>query len=408
MLLLRLALRNAVRSPARTGLTALTLVLGTALLTVAMSWLQGVFESTLSKAAEPVGHVRVVDPDYARREALFPLYQNLPDSEPIEQSIERLVGVMAVDARIVAPVTLALDGSDAELGDVLGLAIGAPDAWFRQRLGLADALSAGRLMEADDEVVLGATVAGRVGARVGDAVVVLGSTQDGSLAPLRARVVGVVSTGTATVDQGVFLPLEKMRWMADIPGGATELLVYGSDRDDAGALAARVREVVPPELAVEAWDAREPWAALLGLIRLVRGILEAIIVFVTALGVWNTMMMSVLERRAEIGVLRAMGLGKAGAVALFVVEAVGIAVLGGLVGVGLGGLASLWLESNGLELGSRITQNLPIHVATRVYADFDLGIAVTAFALGLVTAVIGSAAPALRAASVQPVDAIRS
>lgn len=406
-MIVRLAVLNALRSPVRTALTAMTLVLGTALLTVAMSWLQGVFEDSLARAAEPVGHVRIADPEYVRKEQMFPLSANLPDTTPLVDAIGSTPGVVGVFPRIVAPVTLVRDGDDTELGEVLGLAVGAPDGWMRERLGLPGMVQHGRVGTADDEAVLGATLAERVGVSPGDAVIVLGATQDGSPAPLRVRVVGIARSGGAAVDQAVFLSLERARWMADIPAGATELLVYGASRDDAEDVARAVREVVPGELAVQAWSARDPWAALLGLIGAVRGILQATIVLVTALGVWNTMMMSVMERQTEIGVLRAMGLSRLGAVGLFVLEALCIAVIGGGVGVGLGALGALWLEEHGLELGSQITQNLPIHVPTRVHADFRAPIAGWAFALGLVTAVLGSAVPAMRAASVQPVDAIR-
>lgn len=408
-LLVRLALRNAVRSPTRTGLTALTLVLGTALLTVAMAWLDGVFGDSLAKAAEPVGHVRVADPDWARREALFPLASNLPETDGLVERIAAVPGVVAVYPRIVQPVTLTVDRPDGEaLGEVLGLAIGASDAWMRERLALEAALTTGRLAEGDGEVVLGATLARRLGARPGDDLLVLGSTQDGSLAPIRARLVGVASQGSAVVDQGVFLTLEKSRWMADIPDGATELLVYGASRDDAPALARAVGALGLESVVVEAWSARAPWSALLGLLAFVRAALEGIIVLVTALGVWNTMMMSVLERQSELGVLRAMGLSRAGTVALCLIEALGIAVIGGAVGVGLGAVGALWLETNGLDLGPRVAQNLAIQVPTRVHADFQPSIAAWAFGLGLLTAALGSLAPAMRAAAIQPVDAIRS
>jgi len=404
-LLFGLALRNALRSPARTGLTALTIVLGTALLTLSTSWLTGVFEETLASAAEPVGHVRIAQPDYARREALLPLYENIEDTAPVLALLRDQPGVQGAYPRITAPITLSID---QDLGEVRGLAIGAPIAWYRERLALHEDLAQGRLPEGPEEVVLGATLAKRLGATLGAELIVLGQTQDGSLSPLKAKVVGVASGGSAQVDLAAFFPLDRLQWMTDIPDGATEILVYATDRDEDVALASQISALDIGDLVVEPWSQRSPWDALLGMIVLVRNMLNSTIVFVTALGVWNTMMMSVMERQAEIGVMRAMGMSRAGAVILFVIEAIAIAVIGGIIGVSVGAVGSIYLESHGIDLGSRVAANLPIAVNTRLYADFTPEVAISAFLLGLLMAVLGSAVPALRAAAIQPVEAIRA
>jgi putative ABC transport system permease protein len=141
-----------------------------------------------------------------------------------------------------------------------------------------------------------------------------------------------------------------------------------------------------------------------------RGVIIGVIVFLTALGIWNTMMMSVLERTGEIGVMRSMGLTAFGTVALFVIEALTIAGMGGIGGVILGGLGGSYLERYGVELGGDLTQNVDASLPfqTRLYADVTPQILLAALALGLLMAFIGSAAPAYRAASIQPVEAMRS
>ena len=120
-------------------------------------------------------------------------------------------------------------------------------------------------------------------------------------------------------------------------------------------------------------------------------------------------MMSVLERTGEIGVMRAMGLSRLGAVSLFVVEALAIALIGGSLGVALGSIpAYFWLELHGVSLGENVVQNLSIPFSTRAYADFSWTIAGQGFVLALLMALIGSALPAWHAASIQPVEAMRS
>jgi ABC-type lipoprotein release transport system permease subunit len=403
----RLAMRNTLRRRVRTLLTAGMVVLGVALLLNALSWVRGVFGSMLASATALGGHVRVVDPDFAAREELLPLYENLPRTAPLVEALERQPGVVAVEERIMAGVTVTVG---KEIGEVFALAVGAGERYFRERMGAKDKLVAGRWFSgAPDEVIAGAKVAEQAGAKVGDEVVLLGVTQDGSLSPLKGRLVGIVRTGAGALDQQLMLPLAQLRHLADIPEGATELLVYASRHEEGDALAASLRAVPALRaLAVQSWSEREPWKSLTSTVRGIQAVVVFIFVFLTALGIWNTMMMSVLERTHEIGVLRAMGLGRAGTLALFVGEALVIAVVGGLVGVGLGAYPAWLLETKGIHIGERTAANLPAALSETIHGDLTLETVAMSFGLGLLMAVLGTLIPALRAASIQPVSAMRS
>ena len=118
---------------------------------------------------------------------------------------------------------------------------------------------------------------------------------------------------------------------------------------------------------------------------------------------------AVLERTDEIGVMRAMGMTRPATVLLFVGEAIAIALIGGGVGAGLGALPALWLEKNGITISEEITANFEgLAFEQTMTADLTPEILIYSFALGVVMAVIGSLLPALRAASIQPVTAMRT
>jgi putative ABC transport system permease protein len=406
-LLVGLAARNALRNVQRTMLTALTVVFGTALLTLALTWEHGVFGNITQLAAAGAGHVRLVDPDYAQREDLFPLYENVPDVEAAVKRVSAVDGVTSAYPRIVSGVTLS---AGEEIGDVFGLAVGAPLDWYTEILDVDAHLVEGRMLENDDEIVLGSTLVKKTGVKLGEELLVLGLTQDGAMSPVKGKVVGIVHASNALIDQQVYLTFPKVQYMTDMDGAATEILVYGEDYWDAADLRDAVKAGgAGGALQVEAWSDREPWSGILATFTVIQTILSGIIVFITALGVWNTMMMSVLERTGEIGVMRAMGLGRMGAVSLFVMEALAIAAIGGLVGVALGAIPAYALEVYGVDLGERIVQNAgDVPFSARMHGDLSWGVAVDAFLLGLLMAVVGSGPPALRAASIQPVAAMRS
>ncbi len=406
--LLRLAARGTQRHRTRTILTSVMVALGVALLLMGLTWITGIFGHMLEESASMAGHVRVVTEEYAAREQLAPLYENIEQSEPLVEALLRHPDVESAVPRIMTGATLT---ADEEIGDVFARVVGAGDEYYRDYLEPRQHLVEGRWFEEDREIVMGRRLARRLEAEIGDEIVLLGMSQDGSMSPSMGTLVGILHSGSIFFDEQVFLPFEEARWITDIPEGTIEILVFGDRYQDAPALARTLRDLPEMEgMAVEAWSEREPYGGLVGFVQQIRGILVFAIVLLAALGILNTMMMSVLERTGEIGVLRAMGLGRLGVVGLFVVEAVIIAGAGGLVGVLLGLGPSWFLHSRGIELGEDVATSLTadLGVTATVYGELSAAVVLGAFLLGVLAALVGSIIPSIRATRVQPVVAMRS
>ncbi|MBW2254977.1 MAG: ABC transporter permease [Deltaproteobacteria bacterium] len=410
MLWMRLAIRNARRNLRRTLLTASTVVIGVALIVVTVAFMNGIFGSMAELFSAQVGHLRVLDADYAEREAFRPMYENIAEVEPVLELIRGVPGVVSAEPRITTSVVLA---AGEEIGDDYGLLVGSTETFFREILKGPDQLVAGTwLSGAADEVVLGFRLASDLGLDVGDEVLLLGQTQDGALSPIKATVVGVMQADSV-LNKQAFVRLEDAQWLTDIPGGALEVLVYGADRDPAvlRPVAERLRSMEGLEgLAVQGWYERDPWSGMMGMVDGMQLFIELLFVFVTALAIFNTMSMSVLERTGEIGVMRAMGLTRFGTVGIFFLEAMVIGFVGGLVGTVLGSAGALYLEVHGMSVpsdsGDRFGDGFPY--TTTMHADLTADLVVSALLLGLVMAVVGAMLPALRAAAIQPVVAMRA
>lgn len=136
----------------------------------------------------------------------------------------------------------------------------------------------------------------------------------------------------------------------------------------------------------------EVLGSVLEVLTLAVGALGAISLLVGGIGILTIMTISVSERTAEVGLLRALGAGRHQIVALFLGEAVVLA--------GSGGIAGLAVGAGGAWLIGAAVPGLPTHVAWG-YALFALSIAVS---IGLLAGV----APALRAAALDPVTALRA
>jgi putative ABC transport system permease protein len=402
-----MAIRNALRSWRRSLITALAITLGTALLNVGMAWQDGMIGGVMDKAAALAGHVRVVTPVFSQKETLYPIAENISQTDPLVAEASKLPGVVAVYPRLSLPATVSVDSS---IGEVFSLLQGAPPEYFTEILHLDDHIAEGRIHSVDNEVVVGLTLVEEAHLKLGDELIFVGQTQDGSISPIKVKVVGIADFGSATQNKLAYITLKKARYMADIPDGALELVVYADSRDKALQVA-RALEKRPgfESLEVKAWNERKPWSDMFVLIDTITTVIATVIVFLSGLVVLNTMLMSVLERSAEIGVLRALGMKRGQTLQLFVVEALGIAVLGGVLGAALGALGGWYLEVYGVNIGdgvNKLPSSVPIN--STVYGKLDWHNLVWGMLLAQAMALVGSVIPAWRATIIQPVEAMRA
>ncbi len=409
MWIFKLALRNVRRNGSRTVLTAATVIIGVALFTVTSAFMVGVFETIYADSTALIGHVRVLDPDFLEREQLNPLYEYVPGAQAIADDIER--GVPGAHAYPIIKSGMAVSVDDT-IGDVFAITTGSTDAWMRERGSLEDKVVAGEWPDWEaGELLVGQRIAEMAGLAVGSDIVLFGQTQDGAISPVGGKIAGIVYAGNPMVDKQVFMPLETMQYAADIDDGALEILVYGDDLEDAEALADQVSALGSVSgLVVEPWTQRSPFDSLVGITTAMQAVIGLILVFITALAIWNTMTMSVLERTSEIGVMRAMGMGRSSAVLMFVVEAVVIAIIGGIIGMALGALLSWPLIHWGYNMGADVLDDMDIGemaMSAHLYAKLTPDMLIKGFLVGIAMAMAGSFIPSLRAASIRPVDAMK-
>jgi putative ABC transport system permease protein len=262
-----------------------------------------------------------------------------------------------------------------------------------------------------DEVVLGRKVAKDVGAKVGDSVLLLGQTQYGSMAPISAKVVGVIASDAAT-DLQAFVTLDDARWIIDADGGAMEILAYTDSHDPAvvGPLNDRIAAAVGGDFVSRPWFQQDLFAQTLPMMSAMKAVIGGLVMFVMVLAIFNTMTMSVLERTAEIGVMRALGQSRSAAVLSFLVESAVIGAAGGIVGVAIGSIGASYLERVGFTMGEEVIDKMDgaYPMTATIYAHLTPDIVVTAFSVGVLTAMVGALLPAMRAASISPSNAMKS
>ena len=408
-MLIRLAIRNVFRNTRRSLLTAGMVTLGSALLCLSMAWMEGVFGEVLKLYTATSGHVRIVDPEYAKLEKMMPLYANVSDAEKLAKQVTQIDSVRSVFPRTSVGVTIT---NTDEIGDHFALLIGAPIEMYETEYGLkTQLLEGGGWFEQPDDLLLGRKVATKLDAKVGDEITMNGMTQDGTFAAVRGRLVGIVAGENPVQERQAFMALERVQYLTDMEDAATEILIFGDDRYKADRISTALeKDASFGSLTIQRWSEREPLAGMMAMTDVINLIIMLIIIFITALGVWNTMTISVMERTGEIGVLRAMGLKRLTTIGLFILEGLMIGMIGGVLGVLLGGIPSYYLEVVGVAIGEDVIDGMDAGVPfSRVLrADLNEMVVGLTFLTAISMAFVGSALPAIRATFIQPVEAMKA
>ncbi len=260
-------------------------------------------------------------------------------------------------------------------------------------------------------LVLGSELAARLGAAVGDRVLLATlETDAGSALGYRTRLrqfrlVGLFTSGLYTYDSSFgFVSVAAAQDFFQLGDHVTGLEVRLADMFDAPAAARRLQEAAgAPRLRTNNWmDLNRNLFTWMKLEKTVMFLILALIVLVAAFNIVSTLFMVVLEKRRDIGVLKSMGATSAQVRAIFLVEGLLIGVLG--VGLGLvlgGGLIAVLARYPFIRLPGDVyfIEKLPV----RPEAGDFVAVVLAALALCLAAAWY----PAWQAARLDPVDAIR-
>jgi lipoprotein-releasing system permease protein len=192
-------------------------------------------------------------------------------------------------------------------------------------------------------VIVGAELAARTGLREVGAQGWLVTGERSALPPgfapraLRVRVAGVFRTGLYDYDSAwVYAPLGEAARVAGAEGGSV-ISIEAGDVYRAGEVADRARSALGAGWSVVDWrEANRPLFAALELERRTVALIIALVVLVAALNITTTLALVVVERRADVAVLVALGARARGVMAVFVVEGALLGALGSVCGVALG------------------------------------------------------------------------
>lgn len=256
----------------------------------------------------------------------------------------------------------------------------APNEFAIQRFNLIE----GEQINSNHQIMIGVTIAEATHKDVGDTMDISGQ---------RFRIVGIFKSGVGWEDMSGVISLRDAQAFAGRPRKVTMLMVDVADPRETPALVKEINVRFPEVHAAASGEFVEQMPDMQNADGMLNGI-SMLAIAVGGVGVLNTMLMSILERTREIGVLRALGWRRRSVLSLILREALLLGLLGGAASI----LIAFALTA--------VIQALPTFGGA-IQPEWTLTVFVRAISIAVLLGLFGGLLPAYRATRLQPVEALR-
>ena len=413
--MLMLAWRNLWRHRRRTVVTLVSIAFGFGLAVVMIGFTDGGHNNMIRNAIKlGEGHITVQPRGYLENPAN---HRYLADGKALASQIQALGVPGSVEPRISLQVLASTPANSVGAG-LEGLA-SQSDARVKM---LQPQLIDGSWFEVGDErgIVIGDGMARKLKAKVGSKVVLMAGTQGGDSQAQLGRVRGIFDSRVDEMDDFLVLAdIGLARLFLQGEGAdanlepVTRFAVFLDDPDTLAVWAQKLKTSLNSDTVV-ALDWREMMPQLVQFLFIDAAgsyIFLLLILVLVVFGIVNTVLMSVLERTREFGLLRALGLGRRHLLLLVFLESLLLGFLAVAVGWLLGGSAHLWFAYQGVNIGALMgdnTQMIGTFMDPIIYSELSWDRVQQLTLLIFIATLASGIYPAIKAARVTPVQALRT
>ncbi len=402
-LILKLAWRNVWRNLRRTLITLSAVTFGLASIIMFNGFTDGFHAQWINNYVRVyTGHIQIHKKGYRDDPRLW---RSIDDPEDIVREIEAMDEVEIVTTRT------ELEGLAATAENSAGVLIKGVEPDKETTIThLKDRIIEGRYLSRKKDILIGHRLKKKLSVERGDRIVLMSQAADGTLGAELFRLAGIFRMGALDFDSSVAVISEDdAREFAALDGKSTEIAVLLKRPETLDEVKSRLKQMLEP-MGYEVFDWRELMPALTEMVELdnvFMYIILLIVIVVVAFGILNTMLMSIMERTREIGIMMALGTKPRLIVSLVVVEALFIGVTGIMAGLVLGVGANAAIAMRGIDL-SRWAGAMEFFAAFNpvVYPETTVESLFWSSLTVFITAIISSIYPAFKASRLRPVEAI--
>ncbi len=399
--LFKLAFKNILRSKIRTILTFLILSFGVALYILLACLMAGFDKVSIKNVIDfETGHYKLRSPDFDEDHP-YDLKNYLENSQALKTRVLKLGFVQGAAERV--QFLAELDNS-IDSAPVVAVGIGPQD---NQVFSLEQYIIEGRLEPGG--LLMGKSLAQDMGLQKDDLIYLTFRAQQGMYTSIEMLITGIVNSANPQVNNSmVFMNLDEAQKQLNTKQ-VTDITV----KTDAFF---KVKEYEPqikaaaPNIQVYSWKKlSEDFTAMMTMKRKFQGIFLLMIMVIAVVGIVNTMLMSVYEKKAEIGTMKALGFTDQEVSNLFLFEGFLIGLAGGLMGLILGTLFNSWFYFVGMDITAMMgDQDIGMPIMGVVRSAWIADAYIKALLFATLASIVASYYPAKKVTKMEAMECLRT
>lgn len=403
-MLFLLAWKNVWRNKKRSLIIIIAIALGLGCGLFASGVMYGMWDSTVNAAIDrDLSHIQIHTEKF-KKENLIENY--IPGGRKLLSEIEKINGVNAVSERTI------IDGMAASATSSTGVEIKGiiPDE-EKKVTSVASDIREGKYFgdEVRNPVIIGEGLAEKLDLKLHSKIVLSFQGLDGNIIYAAFRIAGIFKTESSMFDKSnVFVKQSDLFGLMKNEPVIHEIAVRLNTVQVIEPVAKKLRSIYK-NLSIETWQQLAPELSLTyETLTLELNIFLGIILLALLFGITNTMLMSVMERVRELGVLMAVGMKRKRVFLLIIIETIFLSITGGIIGM-MAGAASIWITARkGINL-SLFSQGLSSYgISSHLFPGLPGEFYPVLFVMIIITALASAIYPAIKAIKLNPASAIRT
>ena len=400
-----IAWRNIWRSPLRSGIIIAAISVGMSAGVFTATFTKGWMNQRLEAGVETeASHMRIQQPKFNEN---YDLKESIPNSRSLVNEITKLDHIDGISPRIVIQSMIA----SAETGTGVRI-IGVDPEKEKTVTNLHTKLSEGKYFEGmkRNPIVIGAKLAKKLKVKMRSKVVITVHDASGNITGGAFRVCGIFDISSGIFEEmNVFVRKSDLARLLGLDKNTShEIVIHLDDTEQIDQYAAMLKEQ-HQDLLVQSWKEAMPELGYLNEIgNLYTYIFVIIILLALGFGIVNTMLMVILERVKELGMLMAVGMSKVRIFGMLMLETVLLTFTGGFTGILIGLGATYATMKNGINLSGYNAGFEDMGYSSHIYPVVEFETIYVIAILVIITGILASIYPARKALKYNPADAIRT
>jgi len=401
-MLLKVAWRNIWRNRSRSGVVIASVAVGLFAGMFMMAFFEGVIKQEINSAVETqLSHIQIHNPFFIDDKDINFAIAN---GQQIVDSLKKDSAVKGASARVITTGMVSSSTTAAGI-EIHGIVPSDEKNVSNISQNIIEGSYFGDGKK--NEIVIGKKLAEKLGVKLHNKIVLTFQAKTGELTAGSFRIGGIFKTTNSTFDESTaFTQFDDLAQILGTADGVHEIAIMLKDGGQADAVNVQLKKQ-RPTLLVQTWKEISPEMAIItGTFDQVMYIIIGIILLALMFGIINTMLMAVLERQREFGVLMAIGMNKRLVFSMIVLETVMLTIAGLPIGVLLVISTTGYFGKHGIDLSAFAKGLSQFGLGNMIYPELQSSMFTPVIAMTAITAIVAAIYPAIKALQFSPATAI--